>query len=242
MRVLTIMKQAVRVQVGVLPKSFAVVAVLSLAGLGCTSVNAEIPASNFTLGLQVKSDTGKPLQGATISRDAKVVATTGADGRAQFTTLGRDGTSLTTNVACPAGFTSPTSPVTFKLARLAEPSRVVEVDVVCPRASRQLVVALKLENGAHLPVKVLNQVVARTDESGAATFTMDVAPRTPVQVMIDTSDHPELKPESPTVPVNVDESDDIKVIAQKFELPKKKAPKPQPKKDPRPKCIGCAPS
>lgn len=219
-------------------KSLAVV-VLALAGVGCGSVNSELPPSSFTLGLQVKTDQGKPLPGATVSRDTKVVATTGADGKAQFTTLGRDGSSLTTTVACPTGFTSPPAPVTFKLARLAEPSRVVEVDVICPRASRQLVVAVKLENGAHLPVKVLNQVVARTDESGAATFTMDVAPRTPVQVLIDTSEHPELKPENPTVPVNVDESDDIKVIAQKFELPKKKVVKAAPKKDPRPKCIGC---
>lgn len=201
------------------------------------AVGQPVAPSTFTLGVHVESDPGVPLAGASVARGANVVATTSAEGRARFDVVGSDGQTIDAQVTCPEGYASPPKPLTFKLARLAEPGRVVEIDVRCPPTARRVIVAVKAENGPYLPVKYLDKVVARTDASGAAHFALSAPSGAQLQVLLDTSDRKDLKPEMPSRPFTVGRQDDIFLFDQKFEVEKKK--KPPPKKRDIAKCLSC---
>lgn len=217
--------------------SLAFASSLLLVSTSCAVGQAPAP-STFTLGVRVESDPGVPVAGARVAREANVVATTSADGRAHFEVTGADGDSIDAHVTCPDGFASPDRPLTFKLARLAQPARVVEIDVRCPPTERRVVVAVKAENGPYLPVKYLDKVVARTDASGAAHFTLSAPSGVELLVALDTSERKDLKPETPSRPFRVGQRDEIFLFDQKFEVEKKKKG-PPPKKREIAKCLSC---
>jgi hypothetical protein len=211
--------------------------VAALAASGCNKLSEPLPPTTFTLGVHVESDPGVPVTGASVVRGAKQVAATGPDGRARFDVLGADGDVVEAQIACPEGFSSPSKALSFRLARLAEPKRVVEIDVRCPPTERRVVVAVKAENGAYLPVKYLDKVVARTDASGAAHFALVAPPGAQFQVVLDTSERKDLKPETPSRPFTVGRHDEIFLFDQRFEVEKKRPP---PIKRPEvAKCLTC---
>jgi hypothetical protein len=111
--------------------------------------------------------------------------------------------------------------------------------VSCPPMQRHVVVAIKAENGPNLPVLYLGRIVARTDQSGAAHFSLEAPPGGQFQVTLDTTakENARLKPPSPSKPFTVGNGDDILVFEQKFDVEKKKvhaAPKPK-----LPGCLSC---
>ena len=215
----------------------ALAALLSTSGLGCENVSLEPPpAPPFTVAFSVEGDPGQPLVGATISRSQKTLATTGADGRAELTLKGADGETVDTSVSCPPGHTSPSHPITIRLARTSD-GKMPVFKVACPPTNRRVVVAVKAENGGNLPVVYLNKVITHTDASGAAHFAIAAPPGGQFQVMLDTSEEKALTPASPSKPFVVGPSDEIFVFEQKFNVAKKKA-----RLAAKPKvatCIGC---
>jgi hypothetical protein len=112
-----------------------------------------------------------------------------------------------------------------------------EFVVACPRATRKIVVAVRAQNGAHLPVMYLNQVVATTDKAGAAHFALEMQPGA-FAVTLDTSAHKDLKPPSPTITLNVGQHDDILLVDKKFEIEKKVV---RVAKKETIKCLSCDP-
>ena len=111
--------------------------------------------------------------------------------------------------------------------------------VACPPTTRQVVVAVKAENGANLPVLYLGKVITHTDDSGAAHFALQAAPGEQFQVTLDTSgkEGEKLKPLSPSKPFTVGTGDEIFVFDQKFDVEKKKVIVHKTKLA---KCLGCA--
>jgi hypothetical protein len=170
----------------------------------------------------VEGDPGKKLGGAEIQRGGATVATTGPDGRAAITIKGAEGEVTDATVVCPAGFLSPSKPLPIRLTRLAG-GGVPEFSVSCAPTRRKVVVAVRAENGPRIPVMYLNQVVAMTDETGAAHFVLDLEPGT-FQVALDTSERHDLKPESPRRTFTV-KNDDIVVFDQSFKVEKKFVPR-----------------
>ncbi len=222
-------------------KSALAVCSFLAAGLvtGCAGVKLEPPPPPPTkVAVSVEGDPGQPIRGAVVMRGAKVVATTGPDGRAEMSLEGADGETVDANVRCPDGFTSPTKPITMRLTRMNE-GRVPTFSVVCPPMLRKVVIAVKAENGPNLPILYLGKVVARTDGSGAAHFALEAPPGNQFQVTLDTTakENAKLKPPSPSKPFTIGNTDDILVFEQKFDVEKKKfhAP-PKPK---LPDCLTC---
>ena len=111
--------------------------------------------------------------------------------------------------------------MSIRLTRLADKTKVPEYQVACPPMLRRVVVAVKADNGPNLPVVYLNRAITRTDASGAAHFALEVAPNTQFAVTLDTTGHDRMKPQSPSKPFTVGQTDEILVFEQKFEVEKK---------------------
>ena len=200
----------------------AVAAVTALTASGCKDLDPPAPPP-FQIFIRIDSDPGRPLAGATVSRNNKVLATTGPDGRGMLTLVGAEGETTDVTIKCPDTFQSPTKPTSIRLTRFADKTKVPEYTVSCPPTLRRVVVAVKADNGPNLPVMYLNRMITRTDASGAAHFALEVAPNTQFQVTLDTAENTRLKPISPTKPFTVPQHDDILVFDQKFELEKIRA-------------------
>jgi hypothetical protein len=213
--------------------------VSSVALLGCAGVSLDPPPPKpFRVAFAVEGDPGHPVVGALVSRGDKTLATTAADGRAEIALNGADGETVDAVVRCPAGYTSPRKPIAMRLARTGD-GRAPVFKVSCPPTQRHVVVAVKAENGANLPVVYLGKIIARTDPSGAAHFALAAAPGEQLLVTLDTSgkEGEKLKPAMPQRPFTVGSSDDIFLFEQKFEVEKKKV---FVKKPTVATCLGCA--
>jgi len=205
--------------------SFAACALIAFTAL-MTSACKDLeppPTPPFQIFIRIDSDPGHPVQGATVSRNAKTLATTGPDGRGMLTVNGAEGETTDVNIKCPDAFMSPSKPTSIRLTRFADKSKIPEYTVNCPPMLRRVVVAVKAENGPNLPVVYLNKVITRTDLSGAAHFALEVAPGAQFQVTLDTGENTKLKPVSPSKPFTVPQHDDILVFDQKFDVEKVRA-------------------
>lgn len=198
-------------------RALAVGMLVAVAFAGCKDFDPP-PTPPFRVYVKVESDPSKPVEGATVARGTKTLATTDAEGRALLTIAGSEGESVDVAVKCPDQFQSPLKSTSIRLTRFADPKRVPEYAVACPPTKRRVVVAIKAENGANLPVRYLNQTIARTDASGAAHVLLEVPPGSQFQIGLDTSDNPRMKPPSPTRPFTVGQSDDILLFEQKFDV------------------------
>ena len=209
-----------------------------LGVVGCAKVSLDLPPPPpFKVSIAVEGDPGRPLAGALVTRNAKTVATTGTDGLAQLTLDGADGETVEVAITCPEGHTSPSKPISMRVARTRD-GRLPVFTVACPPTQRHVVVAVKAENGANLPVLYLGTVIARTDASGAAHFALDATPGEQFLVTLDTSgaEGAKLKPPSPSRPFTVGSNDDIFLFEQRFDVTKKKVVSRRKKLA---TCLGC---
>lgn len=216
----------------------ALIALTALAAGGCAGMSLDPPPPPpFKVAISVEGDPGRPVSGAIVSRSDKTVATTGLDGRAELTLNGADGETIDASIKCPDGHTSPTKPISIRLARTRD-GRAPVFKVSCPPTQRHVVVAVKAENGANLPVVYLGKVITHTDASGAAHFALEAAPGEQFQVTLDTTgrEGEKLKPPSPSRPFTVGGNDDIFVFDQKFDVEKKKVVSHKTKLA---TCLGC---
>lgn len=202
--------------------SAALVVLGVAASSGCKDLDPP-PPPPFQFYVKVESDPGRPVAGANVARaNNKTPTQTGPDGRAMLTITGAEGDVVDVFVKCPETFTSPGNPISVRLTRPADKSRIPEYSTACPPSLRKVVVAVKAENGAGLPVLYLNKPITRTDPSGAAHFALEVAPGAQFNVTLDTTENSKLKPVNPTKPFTVGQSDDILVWEQKFDVEKPK--------------------
>jgi hypothetical protein len=200
-------------------------ALLALALMtGCRSLDAPPPQPQIVV-LRVTSDPGKPLKDAIIQFSGRKIGATGDDGAAEIQLAGRDGETFEVTVACPEGYESPKAPVRITFRRLAEKSKKPEYEVRCPPTTRTVVVAVRAEGAANLPVTLLGREVARTDSSGAAHVMLTLEPGEQFDLMLDTSDEKlvDLHPQNPVASFGVGQQDDIFTFDQKFEIQKAKA-------------------
>ena len=193
------------------------IAVASFAASGCKDLDPPVPPP-FQIFIRIESDPGQRVAGATVTRNNKLMGTTGPDGRAMLTLVGAEGETTDVAIKCPDAFSSPSKPTSIRLTRFADKTKVPEYSVVCPPTLRRVVVAVKAENGPNLPVVYLNRMITRTDSSGAAHFALEVAPGAQFQVTLDTGENTRLKPPSPSKPFTAPGHDEILVFDQKFEV------------------------
>lgn len=195
-----------------------------LSALSVASCTEPPPPDPFQISIKVESDPGRPVANASISRSNKQLGATGPDGRVNLKIGGIDGEFTDVTVTCPEGFQTPLKPLSVKLTRLADKSKVTEYLVSCPPAMRRVVVAIRAENGPNLPVMYLDRAVTRTDAGGAASFALEVPPGSQFTVALNTIERRDIKPLSPSKLFVVQNQDDLFLFDQKFDVEKKPPP------------------
>jgi hypothetical protein len=181
---------------------------------GC-SVAGKAPHP-FEFIVKVASEPGEPVIGASIVHDGTVLGTTDALGVFKLVTSGGDGETFLVDIRCPQNLHSPQKPVAILLRRLSETQTRPQYDVTCAPRTRTMVVAIRADAAINLPVRRLGSEIARTDGSGAALVALDVAPDEPIDLTLDTSSRPWLKPRDPTQRFQIDDSDGLFVFNQSF--------------------------
>jgi hypothetical protein len=203
----------------------------ALSALACSSETAR-PSHASTV--RVESDPGVPLANVSISADGRRLGTTDASGLLTLALSGAPGSSVPITVSCPPGYRSPREPLAVLLRPLPAGSAKPEYRVTCRPELRSLVISVRAQNGADLPLKYLGKEIARTDDQGAAHALLKVAPGESVNLVLDTSapEAQQLRPQNPELRVTVPERDDIVVFEQSFTLPKAK-PAKRAKREPQ---------
>lgn len=203
------------------PSRTLLLSIAACAAISCTAPPVEGPAP-FEIVMKVESDPGIPVQQASIVRSGKDIIATGVDGRAKLTLSGKEGDGYEFTIRCPADFTSPTKPISVYLHRMSDKSKMPEYNALCPPTTRKLVVSIRAEGGANLPVLYLGKPVARTDSSGAAHILLTMKPGDQFELQLDTSEkgNERLRPKMPTGTFAMRQRDDLQLFDQKFFLEK----------------------
>lgn len=190
---------------------------LALGAVGCAR---QPQANRYDLAVRVEADPGEPLADAKLLHAGKELGRTSEDGRVVVRATGNEGERIELELQCPAGHEAPSAPLAVTLRRSAQRP---EYFASCPPSSRKLVVAARLDNGPGLPIRYLGREVARSDASGVAHLVLDAETDKTVELTIDTSEQPTLRPKSPTARFRIPNRDDIVVLAQSFQPERKPA-------------------
>jgi len=202
-----------------------------LASLGALVLGARVlagcedpPPPPFEVIVRVESDPNKALPNVPVFGGGKQRGVTGPDGSFKMKLGGADGDAIDLKVECPPGTRGDASNATKLVIRRLEGGKATEYPTFCRPAHRVVVLGVRAENGANLPIKYLDKVVARTDVAGAAHFALVAAPGDDVRLVVDTSEAPMLKPASPELHFRVVDTDTVTALETRFAIEKKAKP------------------
>jgi hypothetical protein len=192
--------------------------VILLASLFAAACGGKALEPEYGLSIRVESDPGRPLAGAEVRLRDQRVGTTDASGVVKVKSRGAEGSVLSFQITCPDGYQSPSRPLSVVLRRLSQRDRFPEYATACRPTERTLVVAVRAEHGPNLPVMYLGREIARTDRSGAAHVSLKSPPEETVELALDTTENPRLRPRSPSARFRVGQADDLVVLDESFQL------------------------
>jgi hypothetical protein len=181
----------------------------------------EVPPNGYDLVVHVESDPSRPLAGARVLHAGRELGVTAADGRVAVRATGTEGERVDFEVACPTGFRNPESALSVTLRHAAGGSKRPEYFAACPPLTRKLVIAARLEHGVNLPIRYLGRELARSDADGVAHLLLEGEADKTVELTVDTSEQPQLRPKSPTARFRIGDHDDVVLLAQTFQSPAK---------------------
>ncbi|MET0342863.1 MAG: hypothetical protein ABW252_17790 [Polyangiales bacterium] len=189
---------------------------LAMASVGC----ADHAPSRFAVVVRVESDPGKPLAGAHLTTQGRPLGVSDAEGKVALALPGKAGDAMTIETRCPDGFRAPDAPLSVVMRPTAE-QKSPEFRVACQPSKRRVVLSVRAQNGANLPVRYLGREIARTDPTGAAHAMLEAAPGETLTVTLATTapEHARLMPQNPELKLVVPERDEIVVFDQTFALP-----------------------
>jgi len=192
---------------------------------GCDLLEEKPSASlevRFTLKLKAVDEADHPVSGAQVKLGETNKGETDSEGVVLVTLSGQPGRVAPLMVKCPSGFASPEKSVDVGLTRLAPGSPVPEFRARCTALLRSIVIGLRAENGAGLPLMYLGKEIARTDASGVAHAVLSVPPNETASVQLDTSGAPALKPQNPSLLFKAGNRDEMVLLEQKFTITQKR--------------------
>jgi hypothetical protein len=197
------------------------VAMVALLAWGCEQQDL---TRQYEFIVRVSSEPGRAVEAASASLEGKELGVSDGDGAITITVRGREGDVLPIEIGCPSGHRAPTDPVQVPLRHVGNDIKP-EFAAVCTPTSHSIVVAVRAERGPNLPLLHLGRELARTDSSGAAHLVLDVASEEVVELVLDTTHQPTLRPKSPVLRIQPGRSDEITAIAQDFTVAKPPAPR-----------------
>ena len=171
---------------------------------------------------------GKPVAGAKVLKGKAMLGTTDASGKVLLKLKGTEGDTEELTVQCPAGLASPEKPILVGLRAMAAGSPTPNFDAECVPLAQEILVGLRTENGANLPIIYLDEVIGHINAAGVTHLKLKVAPKEQVTLTIDTSKNPALRPQNPTLTFVAKEKDEMILLEQKFDVLKKKVKHTRP--------------
>jgi hypothetical protein len=177
-------------------------------------------SATYQVLVRVESDPGKPLPGARVAIQGREQGVSDGDGVVALQLAGAPGEVVVVDTTCPSEYRPPKAPLSIVLRRTTE-DRQPEFRVSCPPLKRTMVLAVRAQNGADLPVRYLGKEIARTDRGGTAHALLAVDPGETVTFMLDTGapEHAQLMPQNPELKVVIPERDEIVILDQSFKVP-----------------------
>jgi len=188
---------------------------------GCANIGREPKPTRYEFVVHVESDPSHPLAGARLLHGGRELGVSANDGHITVRATGSEGERIELEVACPTGFRSPEAALRVTLRHAVGTSERPEYFTACPPLTRKLVVAARLEHGANLPIRYLGRELARSDSDGVAHLLVEGETDKTVELTVDTSEQPQLRPKNPTARFRIGNRDDIVVLAQTFQSSKK---------------------
>lgn len=183
--------------------------------------------------LHTVSGSGEPLAGVRAWLDGAQLGETQSDGLLRATLRGRARQRMRLSWACPAAYEPPTGerdlvlePPTAERAERAEhtePPLKLEARCKALEIEAALVVRASGAPREGLPIRVRNEVVARTDPDGIAHVLLRARRGSALTVALDTSAHPRLVPENPIETFQLGDGDTILLVDRALSTPPVKA-------------------
>jgi hypothetical protein len=198
----------------------------ALAGIGCSQGD---PAKAYEFVIRVHADPGRPIAGAIISHQGARVAESNAEGVVHLAIRGQEGTVKSFDIACPPAHRPPAEPLSLALRSVSEAGKRPEYVVACTPTKRDIVVAVRANQGTDIPLIHWGKEVARTDASGAAHALLSVIPGDPIELTLDTTGRPELRPQNPLARFQAPNHEDVLVLNQDFTVLRSKRGPGRPK-------------
>ena len=188
-------------------------------------------SSRFPVVITTLTDDGKPLAELAITLGNVGAGKTDADGHLKIRVGGKEGKRIPVTVAVPKGYRliTPEAPLVLRhLADLEGGGRPLPVAYTIKLAplQRQYAVMVRVGVGG-LPVQAFGHPRATTNAEGVALFLYDGAPGDELQIKVDTSAHPELRPQNPSASFLLAQRSEAYVLKEHFTTVK---PPPAPHK------------
>ena len=165
----------------------------------------------------------RPVASAVVSVNGEARGTTDRFGRIRTNLMGPEGRVVRVGVQCPPvlvaeGGTS--RDLVVRVLRFVAKSGPVPLHAHfrCVSPTRKSVLLVRADGQSDLPVRALGQQVAITDENGIAAVILKGVPGDEVEVLLDTSAHPHLRPAMPARRLVLPAERRIFVFDQAFEM------------------------
>jgi hypothetical protein len=130
--------------------------------------------------------------------------------------VGLEGETANLRVVCPEDHAPSAAPIRVVLRSLASTSAVPRYKALCPPLLHNLVVAVRAQQGANLPLRYRGREVARTDAAGAAHVLLKVPAKDAVSLVLDTSTDAQLRPKSPELSLDMPAEDKLVLFDKTF--------------------------
>ena len=193
------------------------------------------PASTErTIELRAASGSGEPISGLRAWLDGAQIGQTQSDGIIRAALRGRPRQRMRLSWACPAAYEPPTGERDLVLdpgpSDGGEPPALkLEARCTALEIDAALVVRARGAPAEGIPIRVRNEVVARTDEDGVAHLVLRARRGGALTVTLDTSGYPRLVPESPVETFQLGDDDAILLLDRALSAPPTKPKRPAKK-------------
>ena len=215
-----------------------ITAITTALAIACGSKETASAASRFAIEVQVNNDDGDAQSDATIVIGNRQLGRTGTDGALKSELSGAEGQSMPVTVRCPEGFTGPERPLAIRLTHTRridlngfQPARL---EVTCARDVHDVIIVVRAQGGAELALNVDGKPAGTTDGDGIAHVLVHASRDVKaLNVSLDTSSRPELKPKNSSRTYELAGSDAILLFDQSLvstPKPAYRSGQPRPRK------------
>jgi hypothetical protein len=185
--------------------------------------------------VHARSTDGRDVPGVRLWVDGRELGTTDAAGRLESDLGARERARVVITAACPSAYRTVDERRELSLHRVlgrapraSAPSLQLRVSCEPLEVLAALVVRVRGDGVADLPVRVRDRVVGQTDPEGAAHLLLRGRPDSSVTVQLDTSRVPGLQPESPVQTFELGQQPSVLVFERTLTRPRPVRRSPRP--------------